>query len=287
MQIPKPLKNKVRLLLNSSRLRLVRTFLSYDRIALIAALRRIGIQPGDLIIAHCSFEPWHGFNGCLDEFVAALIAAVGDQGTLAMVSMPYSSSTREYLNKNPVFNVRRTPSAMGLVSEHFRRRHGVCRSLSPTHPVLACGRLARQMTDGHENCVYPCGPGSPFEYLAHNNGKVLFVNATLLTMTFFHYLEHLVWPSAGIALYEPEPRLAALVDWHDVRREVPVYAYAIDIIQRRRSDIFWKWLLDRQMIHRTRIGATHLTCVDLNDAVTVVQERSRQRQFFYNSLTAA
>ena len=44
-----------------------------------------------------------------------------------------------YYLKRPVFDVRRQPSEMGLLSELFRRRESVRRSLHPTASVCALG----------------------------------------------------------------------------------------------------------------------------------------------------
>ena len=69
---------------------------------------------------------------------------LGPTGNLLMVSLPYRSSSLQYLSTLKCFDVRKTPSMMGLVSAYFRRRAGVLRSLHPTHPVLATHRAQGQ-----------------------------------------------------------------------------------------------------------------------------------------------
>ena len=86
-----------------------------------------------------------------------------------MPSLPYGGSTYKYLKETRVFDVNRTVSQMGLIPEIFRRQEYVVRSLHPTHPVVAFGALANWFVQGHENCLYGCGPGSPFEKLAEKN----------------------------------------------------------------------------------------------------------------------
>ena len=80
---------------------------------------------------------------------------------------------------------------MGLVSEYFRRRPDVVRSLHPTHPILVHGPDAEAIVAAHPACLYPCGPDTPFDRLLALDGKVVFFNVEFAVFTFFHYLEHL------------------------------------------------------------------------------------------------
>jgi aminoglycoside 3-N-acetyltransferase len=84
---------------------------------------------------------------------------------LMMPSMPFSGTAIEWARSGTVFDVRRTPSRMGLLSELFRRSPGVVRSVHPTHPVACWGEDAASVAAGHPGSATPCGSGSPFESL--------------------------------------------------------------------------------------------------------------------------
>ena len=152
----------------------VRVFRSYGEKELLAALRAIGVVRGDALMLHSAFGRSHGFRGSIEQLTDVFIDAVGPDGHLLMVSLPYRTSSFAYLNKLKVFDVRKTPSMMGLVSEMFRLRPDVLRSLHPTHPVLVWGSRAEAFIEGHPVCRYPAGPGSPFDRLAGANGLVVF-----------------------------------------------------------------------------------------------------------------
>ena len=107
---------------------------------------------------HSAFEPFHGFRGTIEELTNALLEAIGPEGNLLMVSLAYGSSSLEYLKNLKLFDVRKTPSMMGLVSEFFRRRPNVLRSLHPTHPMLALGPKAEWIVADHELSEYPLWP---------------------------------------------------------------------------------------------------------------------------------
>jgi aminoglycoside 3-N-acetyltransferase len=282
--VSKYFKNKLRLMFNRARLAFVRQFRSFGPPELLDAIRMAGIVSGDCIVAHCSFDQYRGFRGSLGDFIACLMEAVGPDGTLVMVSMPYTSSTLEYLRHKPRFDVLRTPSMMGLLVETFRKWPGVKRSLNPTHPILAAGRLASQLTEKHESCQYPCGPGSPFEKLRHHNAKALFVNVSTQTLTFFHYLEHLVADAAGVRLYRPELFNVPAIGADGVEITVQTYVFAKVAARESGPDTFWRWLERAKMVRHVRIGASHLASIDLAAATELVLKKSRQGEFFFGPM---
>src|SRR5262249_24446185 len=146
-------------------------------------------------------------------------------------------SAYEYLQKGTVFNVRKTVSHMGIVSESFRRRSGVLRSQHPTHPVLAFGPRAAWVVEGHEHCLYPCGLGTPFDKLVQLSGKVLFFDVSFFTLTFFYYLEELIKEQIDFPLFFPEPFDVPFIDREGNRRVMKTYVYTLEANRRRRPQI--------------------------------------------------
>ena len=122
---------------------LLKTLWRYNQAALVRKLRAQGIAQGDTLVVHASWKNDNGFSGSAKDFIDALKMLVGNDGLLIMMSMPYQNqSTRDYLAQGKVFNVNRTPSMMGLLSEVFRRGQGVVRSVNAAHPLLAWGHDA-------------------------------------------------------------------------------------------------------------------------------------------------
>lgn len=275
-------KSKVRGLYQSGKTHFVRRFLSYDVAALKDHLARIGIQPGDTLLWHSAYGPMLGFQGSPNALIDVFMDAVGTNGNLLMVSLPYFSSTSEYLKKTEFFDVRKTPSKMGLVSETFRRRPAVLRSLHPTHPVLACGSKAEWIVSGHENTLYPCGPGSPFERLLELNGKVLFFGVTEFHFTFHHYLEHLIKDDLPFALYEDQPYDVKVIDAQGQARWVKTHAFTRETIRRRRVNILFDELARRGQMKKTRIGNTSMVQFRLPDTVTCTRDLARRGIYFYD-----
>lgn len=259
----------------------VRAFRSYDASDLLHAIRRLGVEPGDAVMLHSAFEPHHGFRGTIDALIDVFVEAVGPSGHLLMVSLPYRSSSLAYLQSGRRFDVRRTPSMMGLVSEMFRRRAGVLRSVHPTHPILAYGPQAERFVAAHPMCRYPCGPGTPFDEVALAGGKVLFFNAAFDTITFFHYLEHLVHKQLPFALYTDVPFDVTVIDAEGQGRSVTTYVFAEGAIRRRRFERFEDAMRARGAIRSCRVGNSYLLAADLKDAIECTQDMLRAGRLFY------
>jgi aminoglycoside 3-N-acetyltransferase len=175
---------------------------------------------------HSNFEPLSGFTGTPTDVVSAFASLVGERGNLLMVSIPFRGSAYDYLALGKAFDVRKTLSMMGLITEMFRRRPGTLRSLHPTHPVLALGKDSINIVDGHEICMYPCGPGTPFEKFHSLHGKIVFYDVGFGSITFFHYVEHLLMGDLPFPVYEDRVFEAPVVNSKGERLTVRTYAYS-------------------------------------------------------------
>jgi aminoglycoside 3-N-acetyltransferase len=175
---------------------------------------------------------------------------------------------------------------MGLVSEFFRRRDEVLRSLHPTHPVLVCGPKAAWYVEGHERSVFPCGPGTPFGKLVEEDGKVLFFNVRFATFTFFHYIEDLVKTRLPFPLYHEPAYEVPVVDHAGNSTTVKTYVFSDETIRRRRFRVLEDELRSRRIIVRRRLKNTVLEAVSVRDAVDCAEDMFRTHKYFYD-MTAA
>jgi aminoglycoside 3-N-acetyltransferase len=109
-------------------------------------------------------------------------------GTLSFVthSYCYPQSLGEL---GPIFDAKATPSQNGALTNIFRMRPQVVRSIHATHSVAALGPLANEFTAGHYRCDSPSGPGTPYRRLIALQGSVLFFGVTYYCYTLFHTAE--------------------------------------------------------------------------------------------------
>lgn len=277
----KALKNAVRSVQRRTRRTFVRWFLSYDGEQLLAALRGLGVADGDALMVHAAFEPHHGFRGGINDAIDVFTTAVGAQGHLFMPSQAYADSLLAYLRRIDRFDVRRTPTVMGLMAEFFRRKPGVLRSAHPAHPLLAQGPRAQWFVEGHEQSAHSCAVGTPFDKLLSVGGKVAFFNCTFSYFTFFHYLEHRVAPHLSFPLYHEPPFDVRVVDARGETLTIKAYAYVEGMQARRNFAALEGWLRGKGLIRSARLGASKVLLVDLREVVAAVDEMTRAGKFFY------
>jgi len=263
----------------------VNTFLSYTPEELLKALRSLGVVAGDTVLVHNSFHYSNGFAGSPNKVIDVLLESVGSDGNLMMMSLPYTSSTFDYLKTLDCFDVRKTVSRMGLLTEIFRARKDVRRSLSPTHPILACGPKAEWILAGHENCPYPCGEGTPFEKLAELDGKVVFFDAPFASMTFFHYIEDRYRDLLPYPLYYPEAFEVPVIDGTGRRITTFVYAFSPAIIKRRRPYEFEAEVRKQGLIKSAKIGNTKLEYIEIRPLLDFVSRMVKKGNFFFYDLS--
>jgi len=281
-KLPPEKKSKLRAIYFREKKKLVQRFLSYDPGEMKVCLRSLGVLEGDSILLHSSFGPLNGFQGSPEDFIDSLIEAVGANGNLLMVSMPYLTSTYKYLQTLRCFDVRKTASRMGLISEAFRRRKNVLRSLHPTHPVLAYGPKADWIVAEHEKSLYPCGLGSPFEKLALMNGKVVFYDVPFYTFTFFHYLEDLIRDTLPFPLYFSEPFEIPVLDHDGSNRIIRTMVFSSEANERRRPKILVDELNKRHFIKKAKVGNSRLLLVETRQAIQCAKEMACRGDFFYD-----
>ena len=274
-------KRKLKALYSGGQQAFIKWFRSYGPRELESSLRVLGVAPGDTVMLHSGFA-LSGFRGSPKELVDTFLRSVGPNGNLLMVSLPYSSSSYEYLQNLKCFDVRKAPSHMGIISESFRRREGVLRSFHPTHPVLAFGPKAEWIVADHDKCLYGCGPGSPFEKLSQLGGKVVFFNVPFITMTMFHYLEHLVERTLPFPLYRDEIFEVPSIDATGKSQIIRTRVFSPDAISRRRPLALMKELDQQRLVRRKRVGNSRVMCVAAKDAVASTERMARAGKLFYD-----
>jgi aminoglycoside 3-N-acetyltransferase len=156
-------------------------------------LLALGVRPGGVLLVHSSLRSLGAVPGAANRAetaVRGLLRALGQRGTLLMPALSYASTGAH----NPVFDVRATPSCVGALTEYFRCRAGVTRSVHPTHSVSAFGPLADDLLGAHQRDTTPCGPHSPFSKLRAAGGQILFLGCGMRTNTSMHAIEEHILP---------------------------------------------------------------------------------------------
>ncbi|MCK6376148.1 MAG: AAC(3) family N-acetyltransferase [Zoogloea sp.] len=243
-----------------------KTLWAYGPDELAARLRQIGVTPGSTLVVHSSWLPHSGFKGKPADVVRAFKQAVGPEGLLVMMSMPYHNmSSAQWLATGKPMNVARSPSMMGMVSEVFRRSEGVVRSLSVTHPLLAWGRDAEAFVAGHEAAEKPFGSESPFARLLERNALILGFDAPFSSFTYTHFVEDQLAATLPFPLYEPELHSGVVIDRAGERHTCAVRVLAAQANKLRREPRLVAHLDKAGVLHHGKLGNTRLTWIRAAD----------------------
>ncbi len=157
------------------------------------------------------------------DLVRMLMAFCGPDRTLAMPAFyfgdPAIGGAHATFTQRPRFDLRRTPSQMGLATELFRRMPGVVQSRHPVYRVSALGPLAGPLTAGHEHADSAAGLGTPFEFMARHNTRIIGIGKPMQVLTQAHHTEDAMGDEFPVPRQPAEPLHVMLVDRGE---EIPV-----------------------------------------------------------------
>lgn len=228
---------------------------------LVNDLLLAGIRAGDSLLVHSSLSKIGYVDGGAATVVKALLDGIGPEGTLLMPSFPAPGRNKDYLLQNPVFDIRTTPSAMGIISEYFRKMPGVHRSFHPTDPVCALGPKATWFTESHFGQMTPYTALSPFGKLAEDGGKILMLGTTLNgACTSLHTLEDAVdfpYPVYDDVIFEVK-MTDEIGGVHKMRTRVHNPDYSV----RRNCDALKPEFIKQGVLHDCKIGKAESMLID-------------------------
>lgn len=159
----------------------------YTQAELLTQLEQLGIDKDGTLLVHSSFKSMGPIEGGPDTVLDSLSTFM-KEGLLVL-----PTHTWRYINAdNPVFHVENSPTNVGILTELFRKRPGVVRSLHPTHSVGALGKDAEAFVSGDEKCDTPCARESVWGKLLDQKAQIMLLGVDLTRNTFIHGIEEWV-----------------------------------------------------------------------------------------------
>jgi len=137
----------------------------YGTSELLSIMKAMGLQKGANVFIHSSWDEFYNYSGTIDDFIKAILAEIGENGTLIMPAYP--------LLRHPdsIFDIKRTPTRAGLIAEGFRNYPGVKRSVN-FHSVCALGPMSDYLLNEHQFSVTCWDKRSPFYKLSKINAII-------------------------------------------------------------------------------------------------------------------
>ncbi len=148
------------------------------------ALGALGLCPGDSVFVHSSLSRFGQVEGGAEAVCGAVLDTVGPEGTVIMPAFTFG--LRDVAD--PVLDVEKEPSCVGLISEVFRTKFATRRSRHLTHSVAAAGARAEWFTSAHSRDAFD--GESALRRLVEAKGHVLLLGVDYNSCTFFHVMEY-------------------------------------------------------------------------------------------------
>jgi len=179
----------------------------------VHALQTLGFRAGAIVMVHSSFSTVKRRVPDItpEKLIRQMQELIGVEGTLLMPTFSFRGRQSHYVDTHTHFDVQRTPSAVGILTEVFRKMPGVTRSYHPTHSVAGWGRYAKEILSTH-HLGSTFGVTSPFYRLREYDGLVVGLGRRYrYTFTITHVPEELNPRSRELA-FDPRPRKMIIVD---------------------------------------------------------------------------
>ena len=183
------------------------------------------LSAGDLVYVHSGMD---GLN--LDfpfyRILFLIQEVIGPDGTIVFPTYPnHRISSYGWLKQENVFDVRRTPSYTGILTEFARRQRRAVRSLHPTKSVCAIGSAAAELTATHHLSPYPYDTNSPYYKLIAGGGKIIGLGTTTNYISFGYCVDDAFKDKFPVRVYHDELFEATCINYDGERVAVKTFAH--------------------------------------------------------------
>jgi len=255
---------------------------SFDSATLSAHLgQRLG-RDFEILMVHSSvnhMQPMYDDNPL--QFVQMLRDFCGPDRTLVMPAFyfgdPDFGGPSATFERNPRFDLRRTPSQMGLATEIFRRMKDVRQSRHPIYRISALGPLAEALTTGHETAERACGRGSPFDVMTMHDTTIVGIGKPFEVLTHIHHIEDLMGEEFPVPMTVGGDLAMTLIDGQE---EIPFTL--------RRAGFRWKrnmWklrkIIGRDRLREWRFHHVRLFATKARDVTEALKDAAKQGVTLY------
>jgi aminoglycoside 3-N-acetyltransferase len=259
----------------------IKRFHTFTPTDLRAMLRSLGVQTGDILCIHSSFDRFLGFQGHFGDALQTLRDAVGPSGGILMPTQPFSGSAISYVRTHPVTDIARAPSLMGILTEILRRTPGAIRSIHPTHPVAAWGDKGVDLVGNDWQAATPCGRGTAYHRLLEADGKILLLGTGVQPMTFYHCVEELIEPLMPFSPFTAEAFTLQTKDGKGNLYASHMRLFEPVLSAKRRMSLLVPELKRRGCWRQARVGRLDSIVLRATDVLDACRSMANRGRFCY------
>jgi aminoglycoside 3-N-acetyltransferase len=157
--------------------------------ALRLLLQEFGVPRDGALIVHSAIASLSRQGLRAEDMIETLLDYMAD-GNLFMPTMTWRTVTPA----QPVWDEIHTASETGALTEVFRTRYAVARSIHPTHSVAGRGPDAAALLSRHQFDTTPVSGNSPYGLLRDYESYILLIGVGLESCTAIHAGEETINP---------------------------------------------------------------------------------------------
>ena len=202
------------------------------------------INKGDNLFIHASLDM---INTTLTplEVLRILLNIVGENGSISVPTFIRYSS-KEWMLMKKEFNIKRTPSGMGIFSERVRRHKDASRSLHPTKSVATIGKISQDILNEHHLDKYQFGKKSPFYKLLEHDVKVIGLGAPMSYLSMVHVIEDVYPDTYPLSVNEKNIFSKNSIDKDNTSVVVKTLVHDLKVIIKANPEKFIKRYMDKK-----------------------------------------
>ena len=204
----------------------------------------------------------------LNHLMNELVAFAGMQGTIVVPTFSYSFTKQED------FDVRNTPSDVGLFSEEFRKLPMALRSKNPNFSVASVGRYAKEFQRSRVDDSF--GENTVFDLLYKLKAKIVCLGCEFDRITFVHYLEQ----SLGVPYRYFKKFSGKLLDEQGVRSiDTTYFVRDLDLITGVDLSLLKKRGIDKGAVKIDAFGRFPVSSISADDFYDIGTELLKENTY--------
>jgi len=248
------------------------------------SLLKVGLCTGDTVFIHSGIGNIGIFEGGRKKLFEILLDIVDiNKGNILFPTFSFFPRMIDYLESNPIFDVRSAPSYMGSLTQYALKSGIGKRSINPTHSVLCIGKDQDWLAGEHHFCKTPFCDKSPFyRYLKLKNAKILLIGVSTDVITTIHAVEDNI--DFPINVYTNKIYHIKCINWFgeeiivETRAHNPVVSLARNIS--RFDEIFKK----KCFIGEEQVGLGKITFIDAKKFFNLLVELAKSGYTVYGKI---
>lgn len=240
-------------------------------------LKNIGAADCETLFIHSDIQ-FGQINSEINrrDFLELLLRLFDDLNVENIIMPAFTFS----FNNQKDFSVRESRSLMGILSESFRKKEGVYRTLDPMCSFAIKGKLASKFRE-YKPLRNSLGRGSYYDLLNSQDGvKYLFFGADMADcFTYVHYVERII----NVPYRFDKAFNGNITDYsgntYNVDWVISTQCGGVTLYEK--NSHFKKLLIEQNKLSWTSFGERELGCISQDDARSAILESIERDKFFF------